>query len=202
MYFMELYGRVRRACHVDGLSERAAAQLFGIDRKTLSKILEHLAPPRYRRSKPPVRPKLDAFIPITAQILEADRALPKKQRHTAQRIFEWQREEHGFTGGITIVTDYNREKRRRTLEVFVPLAHPPGHAQVDFGEALGEIVGVRCKLHSFALVDIGSAIGPSDNVDAAFRCGLDQGVPGRGVLRRACLCLRALRRRAGVDPLR
>ena len=138
MYSVELYGRVRRACHVDGLSERAAAQLFGIDRKTLSKILEHSVPPRYRRSKPPLRPKLDAFIPIIAQILEADRALPKKQRHTAQRIFEWLREEHGFTGGITIVTDCIREKRRRTREVFVPLAHPPGHAQVDFGVAIGE----------------------------------------------------------------
>ena len=179
MYSVELYGRVRRACHVDGLSERAAAQLFGIDRKTLSKILEHSVPPGYRRSKPPVRPKLDAFIPIIDQILEADRALPKKQRHTAQRIFERLREEHGFTGGITIVTDCIREKKRRTREVFVPLSHPPGHAQVDFGEALGEIVGVRCKLHSFAMVDIGSAIGSSDNVDAALRRGLHQDVPGR-----------------------
>jgi transposase len=151
MYSVELYARVRRACHVDGLSERAAARLFGIDRKTVSKILEHSVPPGYRRSKPPGRPKLDPFIPIIDQILEADRSLPKKQRHTAQRIFERLRDEHGFTGGITIVTDYIREKKRRTQEVFVPLSHPPGHAQVDFGEALGEIGGVRCKLHSFAM---------------------------------------------------
>lgn len=151
MYSVELYARVRRACHVDGLSERAAARLFGIDRKTVSKILKHSVPPGYRRSKSPVRPKLGPFIPIVDQILEADRALPRKQRHTAQRIFERLREEHDFTGGITIVTDYIREKKRRTQEVFVPLAHPPGHAQVDFGEALGEIGGVRCKLHYFAM---------------------------------------------------
>jgi transposase len=151
MYSVELYARVRRACHVDGLSGRAAARLFGIDRKTVSKILKHSVPPGYRRSKPPARPKLDPFIPIIDQILEADRALPKKQRHTAQRIFERLRDEHGFTGGITIVTDYIREKKRRTQEVFVPLSHPPGHAQVDFGEALGEIGGVRCKLHYFAM---------------------------------------------------
>ncbi len=151
MYSVDLYGRVRRACHVDGLSERAAAQLFGIDRKTVSKILKHSVPPGYRRSKPPVRPKLDPFIPIIDQILEADRAMPKKQRHTATRIFERLRNEHGFTGKLTIVTDYVREKKRRTQEVFVPLAHPPGHAQVDFGEALGEIGGVRCKLHYFAM---------------------------------------------------
>lgn len=151
MYSVEFYARVRRACHVDGLSERAAARLFGIDRKTVSKILKHSVPPGYRRSKPPARPKLDPFIPIVDQILEADRALPKKQRHTAQRIFERLRDEHGFTGGITIVTDYIREKKRRTQEVFVPLSHPPGHAQVDFGEALGEIGGVQRKLHYFAM---------------------------------------------------
>lgn len=151
MYSVELYARVRRACHVDGLSERAAAQLFGIDRKTVSKILKHSVPPGYRRSKPPVRPKLDPFIPIIDQILEDDKSQLKKQRHTAQRIFERLRDEHGFTGGITIVTDYVRERKRRTQEVFVPLSHPPGHAQVDFGEALGMIDGVQRKLHYFAM---------------------------------------------------
>ncbi len=152
MYSVELHTRVRRACHVDGLSERAAARLFGIDRKTVSKIVKHSVPPGYRRSKSPVRPKLDPFIPIVDQILEADCALPRKQRHPAQRIFERLCEEHDFTGGITIVTDYIREKKRRSQqEVFAPLAHPPGHAQLDFGEALGEIGGVRCKLHFFAM---------------------------------------------------
>ena len=151
MYSVELYARVRRACHVEGLSEREAARLFGIDRKTVSKTLQHSVPPGYRRSKPPARPKLDPFIPIIDQILEADRALPKKQRHTSQRIFERLRDEHGFNGGITIVTDYVREKKRRTQEVFVPLSHAPGHAQVDFGEALGEIGGVQRKLHYFAM---------------------------------------------------
>ena len=76
----------------------------------------------------------------------------KKQRHTAKRIYERLRDEYGFAGGITIVTDYVREKKRRSREVFVPLAHPPGHAQVDFGEAVGVIGGVRRKLHYFAMV--------------------------------------------------
>jgi transposase len=151
MYSVELYSRVRRACHVDGMNKSAAARLFGIHRKTVAKILEHSVPPGYRRSKPPVRPKLDPFIPIIDQILEDDKSQLKKQRHTAKRIFERLRDEHGFTGGITIVTDYVRERKRRTREVFVPLVHPPGHAQVDFGEALGEIGGVVCKLHYFAM---------------------------------------------------
>jgi transposase len=126
MYSVELYARVRRACHVDGLSKSAAGRLFGIDRKTVAKILEHSVPPGYRRAKPPARPKLDPFIPIIDQILEDDKSQLKKQRHTAKRVFERLRDEHGFTGGITIVTDYIREKKRRTREVFVPLTHPPG----------------------------------------------------------------------------
>jgi transposase len=113
--------------------------------------LKHSVPPGYRRERPSSRPKLDPFVPVIDQILEKDKARPKKQRHTAKRIFERLRDEHGFAGGITIVTDYVRERTRRTREVFVPLAHAPGHAQVDFGEALGVIGGVVRKLHYFAM---------------------------------------------------
>jgi transposase len=60
------------------------------------------------------------------------------------------RDEHGFTGGITIVKDYVAGWRQRAQEMFVPLAHPPGHAQVDFGEALAVIGGVERKIHFFA----------------------------------------------------
>ncbi|MCU9850251.1 IS21 family transposase [Defluviimonas sp. WL0024] len=151
MYAVDLYGRVRLACHVGGMSKSEAARMFGIDRKTVAKILKHSVPPGYRRSKPPVRPKLDPFIPIIDQILEDDKGQLAKQRHTATRIFERLRDEHGFTGKLTIVTDYVRERKRRTREVFVPLAHPPGHAQVDFGEAVGVIGGARRKLHYLAM---------------------------------------------------
>ena len=86
MYSVDLYGRVRRAWHVDGLSQIAAARLFGVDRKTVAKILEHSVPPGIRRRVPPARPKLDPFIGIIDQILEEDRGLVRKQRHTAKRI--------------------------------------------------------------------------------------------------------------------
>jgi len=151
MYSVDLYSRVRRACHVEGMSKSAAARHFGIDRKTVAKMLEHSVPPGYRRTSPPVRPKLDPFVAIIDQILEEDKSRLKKQRHTAKRIHERLRDEHGFNGGITIVTDYVRERRRRTREVFVPLSHAPGHAQVDFGEALGVIGGIECKLHYLAM---------------------------------------------------
>ena len=154
MYSVELYGRVRRACHVDGMSAREAARHFGIDRKTVSKILKHSVPPGYRREGPPVRPKLDPFVGAIDQILEEDKARIKKQRHTAKRIHARLRDEHGFSGGITIVTDYVRERKRRTREVFMPLSHAPGHAQVDFGESLGLIDAVRWRHppHQFTLV--------------------------------------------------
>ena len=78
------------------------------------------------------------------------RCRPKKQQHTAKRIFERLRDEYGFTGGITIVKDYVAGWRQRTQEMFVPLVHTPGHAQADFGEAVGIVGGVERKIHFFA----------------------------------------------------
>ena len=147
---VDLYLQVRRAVRIEGLSERAAARRFGIDPRTVSKMMKFSVPPGYVRQKPPVRPKLDPFIAVIDRILEEDRSRPKKQQHTAKRIFERLRDEHGFTGGITIVKDYVAGWRRRSQEMFVPLVHPPGHAQVDFGEAIGIIGGVERKIHFFA----------------------------------------------------
>lgn len=56
-------------------------------------------------------------------------------------------DEHGFAGGYIVVKDYARLScTTRSREVFVPLAHPPGHAQVDFGESVGVIGGVRMEV--------------------------------------------------------
>ena len=82
---------------------------------------------------------------------EEDKDRPKKQRHTSKRIFERLRDEYGFTGKITIVKDYICGVRQRRREMFVPLTHPPGHAQVDFGEALAVIGGVERKIHFLAM---------------------------------------------------
>ena len=143
MSTVDLYLRVRLACHVDGLSQREAASRFGIARATVRTMLRHSAPPGYRRRQPPKRPKLAPFTDIIDRILEEDRPVHRKQHHTAKRIFERLRDEHGFTGKETIVKDYVREWRLRRREMFVPLSHPPGHAQADFGEADAIIAGVN-----------------------------------------------------------
>ena len=126
MKAVELYARVRHAVLIEGISARAAAVRFGINARTVSKMLKFSVPPGYMRSKPPIRPKLDAFVGIIDAILAADKERPKKQHHTAKRIYERLRDEHGFTGGITIVKDYVAGWRQRRQEMFVPLVHPPG----------------------------------------------------------------------------
>ncbi len=150
---MELYAEVRRSVYVEGVSERAAARRFGLARETVRKMLRYRLPPGYRRVQPVRRPKLDAFTGIIDQILREDQHRPKKQRHTAKRIGERLRAEYGFTGGDTIVKAYVREQRLGGQEMFVPLAHPPGNAQADFGEALVVIAGVECKAH-YLVVDL------------------------------------------------
>ena len=143
MYNVELYARVRRACMVEGMSVREASRVFGLHRDTVRKMLAYSVPPGYRRQDQPRRPKLAPFTGVIDAILEADHRVPRKQRHTAKRIFERLRDEHGFEGQYTIVKDYVRERRRRTQEMFVPLSHGPGHAQCDFGEAVAVISGVE-----------------------------------------------------------
>ena len=121
MYGVELYAAVRLAVVDEGLSHHEAARRFGIDRRTVKKMLSYSAPPGYRRTKPVRRPRLDGFTGIVDTILEADTDpdVPRKQRHTAHRIFERLRDEHGFTGGYTIVKDYVRARRQSAREAFV-----------------------------------------------------------------------------------
>ena len=150
MKHVDLYAQIRYAVQIEGLSKRAAARRFGIDPRTVDKMMAFSVPQGYVRTKPPVRPKLDPFIAIIDKILADDKGVHKKQHHTSKRIFERLRDEHGFTGGVTIVKDYVAGWQQRSREMFVPLVHPPGHAQADFGEAIGVIGGVEQKIHYFA----------------------------------------------------
>ena len=151
MFQVDVYLRVRRGVMVEGMSIREASRVFGLHRDTVRKMLAYSVPPGYRRQTSPRRPKLEPYTGVIDRILDDDHHVPRKQRHTAKRIFERLRDEYGFGGGYTTVKDYVREHRRRSQEMFVPLSHPPGHAQCDFGEALVVIGGVQQKAHCFVL---------------------------------------------------
>ena len=111
MYKVELYVRVRRACMVEGMSTREAARVFGLHRDTVRKMLEYSVPPGYRRQSPPRRPKLDPYHGVIDRILEEDRRLPRKQRHTAKRIYDRLRAEHGFGGRYRCLERLGRQLR-------------------------------------------------------------------------------------------
>ena len=153
MHFVDTYGRVRRAVLVDGRSQRAVAREFGISRESVRKMLRFSVPPGYQRQQPIKRPKLDPLLGVIDAMLAEDKTRPVKQRHTVKRIFERLKEEHGFTGGYSIVKNYVRGEQLRSREMFVPLVHPPGEAQADFGEAVVVIAGVEQKAH-FLVMDL------------------------------------------------
>jgi transposase len=148
---MELWTEIRRQVLTGQMSRREACRRHGLHWLTLKKILEHDEPPGYRRTKPPRRPKIDPFRPIIQAILDADRSAPKKQRHTAHRLWQRLRAEHGFTGGYTSVKDVVRELAAGHREVFLPLSHPRGEAQVDFGYAEVVLGGVTTQVAIFVL---------------------------------------------------
>jgi transposase len=148
---MENWAEIRRRVLVDGQSKRSVCREFDIHWDTLQKILHHSEPPGYRRAAARAKPKLEPFLPVIHQILEADKKAPRKQRHTARRIFERLRDEYGYTGGLTIVKAEVASWRLRSAEVFIPLAHPPGEAQVDFGEAEIDLDGKPAKVALFVM---------------------------------------------------
>ena len=128
------------------ISVSPVCEEYGLGWRTLAKILTNADPPGYRGAdQRPKRKLVPAMFEVIDQILETDADAPLKQRHTARRIFERLRDEHGYAGGITVVQDAVGRARRSRKEVFVPLSHPPGRAQFDFGEAVAVIAGERRK---------------------------------------------------------
>jgi transposase len=113
---VERYAGIRRAVMVDGLSRREAAKRFGVHRNTISKMLQFSVPPGYRRRERPASKKLGPYMVWIDKVLDDDKCVHAKQRHTAHRIFERLRDEEGFSGGYTIVRQYvARATRRRIL---------------------------------------------------------------------------------------
>jgi transposase len=128
------------------MSRREACKKYNLNFRTIQKIVGHQEPPGYRGKVARDKPTIGPFIPIIHEILEADKKVHPKQRHTGKRIFERLCGEYGYTGKITVVRDEIRRYRQATAEVFMPLSHPPGEAQFDFGEAKAIYRGREIKV--------------------------------------------------------
>lgn len=148
---MDMWTRIRRRVKVEGVSKRQVMREEGIHWRTLEKILGHSEPPGYRLGSPREKPRIGPYIDRIREIIKADKdGDGKKQKHTAKRIYERIRDE-GYEGGYTQVKEAVREIKRHKQEVFVPLLHRPGEAQVDFGEALVKMAGILRKVLFFIM---------------------------------------------------
>src|SRR5512139_3610888 len=148
---MDWWTKIRLNVSRGEKSKREVLREEGIHWETLKKILKYSEPPGYRLKEPRPKPKIGPYLERIAQIIEDDKALPKKQRHTAKRIYE-RIQEMGYGGKYTQVKEVVRGLARVTWEVFVPLIHRPGEAQVDFGYALVKVSGDLRKVGFFVMV--------------------------------------------------
>jgi transposase len=153
---VELYEQIRRAGARDGLSIRELSRRFGVHRRDVRAALVSAVPPSRRQSSPRVAPALGAWKAIIDGWLEADRAAPRKQRHTARRVWERLVDEHGAAVAESTVRRYVGEARRReafaVVEVMVPQRHPMGEeAEVDFGDISVYLDGLLTVVHLFVM---------------------------------------------------
>lgn len=148
---MELWTEIRRRVLTREISKRQACREYEIHWDTLRKILTHEEPPGFQLNAPRKRPVIGPFLSIIREILEADKKVHPKQRHTAKRIFDRLKKEHGYPGGETAVKDAVREYKRKKSEVFMPLSKRAGTAQVDYGEARIFLNGEETKVALFVM---------------------------------------------------
>ena len=118
---MQQWNEIRHRVLVQGESKRHILRETGMHWTTLEKILTHSSPPGYRRVNPRNRPKLGPHLDWIGEILESDKSVSRKQRHTAKRIFDRLVQERGYQGGYTVVKDIVRQLKRTGQEVFMPL---------------------------------------------------------------------------------
>jgi transposase len=144
---------IRRKVLLDGHSQRDVARELGHSRKTVAKAMTHHSPVPYRMDKARVCPVMDPFRMWIEQWMESDKTAPPKQRHTAQRMYERLRDEHGFIGDEGTVRRFvARLKEQQPKEAFMPLAFDAGEeAQVDWGEAKVIENGIQRSVQLFCM---------------------------------------------------
>ena len=152
---VELYERIRKDNREEGLSIRALAAKHRVHRRTVREALASAVPPG-RKSPEREAPALGPWTLIIRAWLVADRQAPRKQRHTARRV--WQRlvAEYGAQVAESTVRAYvaqvNFELDNTLRVVTVPQTHGPGEeAECDFGEFMAWIDGVLVKCWMFCL---------------------------------------------------
>jgi transposase len=153
---VEQFEQIRRDRDREGLSIRALAERHGVHRRAVRKALESAVPPSKRAPSGRPAPKLGRYRVVIDEWLEADRVAPRKQRHTAKRIWSRLVDEHGADVAQSTVRDYVRARKRQlgwpVSEVFVPQVHAPGiEAEVDWGQALVELGGAPTTVHVFVM---------------------------------------------------
>ena len=160
MKTMDERNEVRRLFHIEGLSLRAISRKTGFHRETIKRIVAEGGPGLYERQDEAICPILGPFKALIDQMLKEDRERSPKQRHTAQRVLDRLKSEHGYTGGYTQVRAYVAHARKRHKQAYIPLEFGPGEAQVDWGEvtafdATGELAngaGVQArKIYVFVM---------------------------------------------------
>jgi transposase len=147
---MDQWIELRRRIRNRSIALRQISRETGLHQKTLRKIRDNSQPPGYRRAARRSRSKIGPYLDRIKAIIEADKHAPRKQHHTAIKI--WQILQHeGFTGSYTIVKDAVRRINQASKEVFMPLSQKPGGAQVDFGHAVVKFDGLLKKVVFFVM---------------------------------------------------
>jgi transposase len=151
MLSMEMTEKIRYMYEKQGMTMEQIAQALCYSRKTVSKYING-AIPQYHRSTETKRPLKDAIYPFIDAWITEDKAVHRKQRRTAKRMFEVLRQHYEYQGSYDTVKELVREIRGITKDVFVPREHRPGeYCEFDFGELYIKVNGIPVKvyLHAF-----------------------------------------------------
>ena len=149
---LDSWGAIRWLHAREGKSIRWISKQFGFSRETVAKYLSQPDAPKYTLSKPRPKPVTAAWRAEVEKIIEQDKTAPRKQRHTAKRIFE-RLVDMGYNGSGRSIRQIVAEiKNKPSASASVPLVFQPGKdAQVDFGESYAKLAGEDVKLHGFEM---------------------------------------------------
>jgi len=153
---VELFWLIRRDHEFEGLSTRALARRYGVHRRTVREALDSALPAERKRPEGRPAPALGAYRALVDEWLIADQGAPRKQRHTARRVWRRLVDEHGAEVSERQVRRWVRERRLAlgglVGEAFVPLVHDPGaEAEVDWGQAEVVLGGARRTVFLFLM---------------------------------------------------